>query len=111
MSQPMENSVGVTIEYQVLEDDGITPRDISTATVHQLIFKKPDRTLVTHEAVFSTDGTDGLLNIVTVDGDLAPGGVFQVSARLELPTFEGYTQVAIFDVSNALKAGKPYPNA
>ena len=68
-----QGSVGVTIVYQVLDSSG-NPRDISSFTTHELVFCKPNETVLTRPATFQTTGVDGILSYTTVAGDLDPYG-------------------------------------
>jgi hypothetical protein len=101
--QPQEGMIGLPIVYQVNTDqvdvngDPI-PRDISSFTTHDLIFQKPDRTVVVKTAEFFTDGSDGLLVYTTINGDLVPGGLFEVQSHLANAdgSIDETTEVAIF---------------
>jgi hypothetical protein len=101
MADPQENAIGIPIVYEVQDKDG-NPRDISSFTTHELVFQKPNKTVVVKPAVFFTDGTDGLLVYITVDGDLIPAGSFQVQAHLKNVTLEEYTGVDLFHCAKNL---------
>lgn len=60
--------------------------DVSAATTLNLIFKKPGGTVVTKSASFTTDGTDGQIEYITVDGDLDEVGNWQIQAYIVLPS-------------------------
>jgi hypothetical protein len=92
MTSVQENTVGSVIEYQVLDTDG-APLDISGATNTQLIFKNPSGVTITKTAAFVSDGTDGKLQYVTVEGDLVGYGAWQIQAHLTLLGADGRTEV------------------
>jgi hypothetical protein len=58
--------IGTVFEVTLKDCDVIV--DISTATEMYIIFQKPDGTKLTFDAEFTTDGEDGKLQYVTVDG-------------------------------------------
>src|SRR5262245_35840687 len=98
-----EGTVGADIQYTVLDENG-APKDISSATVKKLIFRKPDKTELTVVAAFVTDGASdpgkGLLRYVTTTvNDLSPPGNYRIQADLVMPGFTGRTGVDLFSVS------------
>ena len=104
MTSVQENTAGAVIEYQILDQDGVTPLDISAATNTQLIFKNPSGVTITKTAAFVTDGTDGKLQYVTVAGDLVGYGAWQIQAHLTLLGADGRTEVERFGVEKNLGA-------
>jgi hypothetical protein len=103
MAQPQEGAVGLTIIYQVNTDQvnvngDPVPRNISSFTTHDLVFKKPDGSKVVKPGAFVTDGSDGLLSYVTVAGDLVPNGSFRVQAHLVSATLDEMTETDLFHV-------------
>lgn len=96
-----ENAVGAQIEYTVLDANG-DPKDISTATIKKLVFKKPNGVVVEKTAAFTNSGSDGKLMVTSIDGDLQPYGIFQVQALLTIGTFNSKTVTATFPVSRNL---------
>lgn|SRR5678816_1203076 len=101
MADPMQGAVGLPIVYQVQDKDG-NPRDISTFTTHELVFQRPDKTVIVKPADFVSDGSDGQLQYTTVDGDLDLYGSFQTQAHLVKVGIEEYTEPAIFHVARNL---------
>lgn len=77
------DDVGTSFEVTLL--DGDTVVDISSASVLQVLFKKPDLTLVIKTANTKTDGTDGVLQYVSASGDLDQIGSWQIQARVMFP--------------------------
>lgn len=78
-----ENDIGTVFEV-TLKDNG-TVVNISGATVTKdIIFKKPDGTLVTQAASFTNTGTDGKLQYVSKSGDLTPTGKWELQAFIKI---------------------------
>jgi hypothetical protein len=93
-----ENAIGIPIEYSV-RDFNNNQKDISGATTKKLLFKKPNGVRFEKSAEFSNPpGTDGLLLVMTVDGDLMPYGVYEVQAELTFPTSGLRTAIDTFPV-------------
>lgn len=88
--------IGTIFEVTVM--DGAVVVDISTASVKQFVFRKPDRTLLTKAALFATDGTDGKLRYTTILNDLDPEGGWQLQVHLTLPTGDWRSDIQSFVV-------------
>ncbi len=97
MANPQEGAIGAHIRYQVLDEAGL-PKDIGGATLKQLIFGRPNKTTFTVNANLYTNGADGILEYVTIDGDLMPYGRYQAQSDLVMPGFSGRTGIATFIV-------------
>lgn len=74
------------------------PIDISASTVKELIFRKPDGSVVTVTADFVTNGEDGALEWITEAGDMEPWGTYQVQPNIAIPGFTGRGQRVPFEV-------------
>lgn len=95
------NDIGTVFELTVYEGDVIV--DVSSAVSLNIYFRKPDGTTVlTKSAAFTTDGTDGKIRYVTVDGDLDTTGGWKIQGRVELPTGRWSTDVQSFKVYSNL---------
>lgn len=94
------NDVGTQILITIKE--GNVAVDLSTATVKQFDFKKKDGTTVVKDADFYTDGTDGILEYITLDGDIDQVGKWSVQPYLELPNWQGHTQKVDFRVGDLI---------
>ena len=98
-SSIQENTIGAPLTFTVLEPASTQAMDISLASVKNLIFKKPNGVRITKTNVpFATDGTDGKLKYITIDGDLAPAGKWAVQAYIVKPGIDGRTKEGLFDV-------------
>lgn len=72
--------------------------DLSSAGTLQLIFQKPDGTLLQKTAVYTGNGTDGRIQYVTVAADLTTPGVWHLQGRIVIGTNEWRTNVQTFTV-------------
>lgn len=84
-----------------VKEDGIAI-DISTATIMQIIFQPPSGVSITQTAVFFTDGTDGVMQYVTVADDLNIGGDWKLQGYIVLPTWQGHGDQVEFKVYDNL---------
>lgn len=94
----------IVIRYQVLESDGVTPKNISSASAASLKFRKPDGTAIIKTLTlpddFYTDGQDGILKygpVLETDLDLA--GTYKVQALITMTNFDGPCEVDVFTVN------------
>jgi hypothetical protein len=97
MADVQENTVGVVIEYTVLDDEGVA-LDISGATTKKLYFKKPNGVVISKDAEYVSDGSDGKLQFSTTAGDLSPYGKWSCQAYLVKSGLDGRTAKAEFSV-------------
>jgi hypothetical protein len=91
--------IGAVIRLTVYEDG--SPKNISSAVPKQLKIRKPDGSVTTKTASFSTDGTNGQLQCVTDISDLDQEGRYTVSAYMTIGSWTGYTSPATFSVEIA----------
>ena len=101
MAEVQEATVGVLIEYTVLDVDG-DALDISGATTKKLIFKKPNGVVVSKDADYVSDGADGKLQYSSILGDLTPYGKWEVQAYIVRSGLDGRTEVETFEVRRNL---------
>lgn len=96
------NDTGTTLEVEITEWDEVTktyiPVDISAATTKNIIIKRPDGTTVTVVGVFTTDGTDGKLYIITASGHLPISGTYYIQGSVALATWVGSSSIGDFIV-------------
>ena len=100
MADIQQGDIG-TILRATLEDSG-TVVDVSTATVKQIKLQKPDGTDVTKTAVFTTDGSDGKIQYVTVADDLDQSGEWKIQGYVEMPNWQGHSAKDTFFVGQNL---------
>lgn len=72
--------------------------DVSTVTTKQLIFRKPDGTLLTKTATFDTDGTDGVIKYTSASGDLDVKGQWKMQGYVVFPGGSWKTSIHDFEV-------------
>jgi hypothetical protein len=77
-----QDNVGSTIQLTVL--DGGVAVDLTTATSVSLRFKKPDGNVFDRDGDISSAPDDGLVEYVTVAGDIDQDGVWQLQATVEM---------------------------
>jgi hypothetical protein len=73
-----------TIIRLTIKDQDKAVIDLSSATTKQIILGLPAGTSSTKTAVFFSDGTDGVIQYVTVSGDLSVSGPWKVQGRIVL---------------------------
>tara|TARA_R100001377_G_C3117860_1_gene84877 strand:+ start:218 stop:544 length:327 start_codon:yes stop_codon:yes gene_type:complete len=86
IEQAHENDIGTTFRVTVYDtnSDGTTKvADINTASVKKMTFEKPDGQTFERVAVFTTNGSDGQIEYVSVDGDLVPAGNWKLQAYVK----------------------------
>lgn len=64
-----------------VKEEGVAV-DISTATQLILYMRKPNGVTYTLTPSFYTDGTDGIIKYLTVDGDLNAPGTYKLQAKI-----------------------------
>lgn len=85
----------------LINEDGIAV-DLSTAAVKNILFGKPDGTVVTKPAAFVTSGVDGKITYSTIAGDLDEAGVWTVQGYVETATQKLWTDTIQFLVKSNL---------
>lgn len=68
-SEIHKNDKGTAFRVTIKDETG-TAVDLSGGSAKYIIFEKPDRTIVSKDASFYTDGTDGVIQYVTESGFL-----------------------------------------
>ena len=69
------NDVDTIFETEI-RDNTNSVVDISSASIKNFLFSKPNLSIVTRTGVFTTDGTDGLLRYNTLSGDINAIGIW-----------------------------------
>jgi hypothetical protein len=83
--------IGVLITFE-------THEDLSVATTHNLLHKKPDGTAGTWVGVVS--GTK--LQYISIAADFSQAGPYEVQAHVITPTWAGHSDVDHFEVKGNL---------
>jgi len=96
-----KGAIGLIFKFTVIEDGATV--NISTATIKNFVFRRPvSDTDLSVPASFFTDGKDGILQYVTVSGDLNETGLWTAQAYLEMGGFKGFTDTTSFIVESNL---------
>jgi hypothetical protein len=90
--------VGTVITVTIVEDDGTTAINVSTATTKKIYIKKSDGTVITGTASFTTDGTDGKIYYTIASGNLSIPGTYQAQGYVEIGSAKYYSTVGTFTV-------------
>lgn len=94
------NDIGTKFEVTIKDNELIV--DISDATTKEIIFKKPDDSVLTKPASFTTDGIDGKMEYSVVSGDLNVSGLWKLQVRIVTPSGEWKTDITDFPVVDNL---------
>lgn len=96
------NDIGTIFEITLYDCDIILP-DLSEATKMVIKFQKPDkRTTIDQIASFKSDGNDGIIQYITIDGDLDEIGNWKIQAYIETPSGSWSSDIAKFKVHSNL---------
>ncbi len=74
------------------------PRDISAALTREVIFTKPDDTVVPKPALFVTGGLDGAIKYVIETGLIDQAGIWDIQGRVAGTGFEARTEKTRLEV-------------
>jgi hypothetical protein len=92
--------VGTIFRITIVENNSVTPVNVSGATVKTIHFQKGDGTRVSKTAVFYTDGSDGIIQYVGIAADVDVAGTWQMQGYVEMPSGKFYSEIATFKVRN-----------
>lgn len=101
VEQAQVNDIGTVFRvtvYDTTNTGSTTVADISDATVLKFYFLTPEDSKKERTASFVNDGTDGLIQYTTVDGDLSCEGTWSLQAYVETPGGKWHTNSANFKV-------------
>lgn len=91
-----QGDIGTVLRLTVM--DGADIVNISSASIKQMIFTKPSMAKMTKDATFTTDGTDGQIEYVTVEGDLNEVGIWYRQAYIVMSGWTGHSDTSSFPV-------------
>lgn len=95
--------IGTPIIVTLVDETGAAV-DVSGATEMVILLQPPDKTLIEKTAEHVTDGTDGKIQYVTIDGDLSQPKKWLMQARVTLPTGTWSSSTTSFTVLPNLAA-------
>ena len=93
---------GTTFRVQLLDCDTGSVLPVDAASVKEIIFEDPLGTVTRYAAVFTTDGTDGLIEYVVIIGDLDMSGTWTIQGYVEGTGFKNSSSISTFEVSDIL---------
>lgn len=85
-------------EFRVTITDEDVAVDLSSASIIQLIFKKPSGDTLTVDATLHTDGTDGIIYYNAVDGDINESGIWKLQSYVMVGSAAYSSTVGTFKV-------------
>lgn len=91
------NDIGTTIKAAIVDQDG-NALDVSGASTLQLIFLKPNGVQETKTATMTSGGADGIIQYVTVSGDLDVPGIWKSQGFIIDAGKEHKSSVDVFHV-------------
>jgi hypothetical protein len=94
--------IGTVFMIPIVEEDGISPIDISGCTVRKILFKKSNGVKISKDAIFATDGKDGIIQYTGIDGDIDISGYWHMQGYIELPSGKFYSEITRFKVEKNL---------
>lgn len=97
MRSPHVDDWGTPFSMTIYKSNN-TVLDISSASPISIIFTMPDGTHFEREATLVTDGTDGKMKYLTVDGDLSASGGWTYQGRVTFINGEWSTDLIAFTV-------------
>jgi len=93
--------VGTVFRLSIVDTAG-TAIDVSTATVKYINFQDPSGVKTQKTAAFYTDGSDGIIQYTTVDGDIDEVGTWMVQGYVETSLGKFWTEKDSFKVYSTL---------
>ena len=94
--------VGTVFELKIVEDDGVTAIDVSSASVKKIYFMDAFGTQKNATAVFTTDGSDGKIRYMSVAGFIDSLGMWSMQGYVEIGAFKGYSLKTGFKVNSVI---------
>ena len=86
----MQIELGIKETYNYL--------NLSSASIKNIVIKKPSGAYLIVSGSFSTNGTDGKIYYNTQAGDLSEPGIYKVQGQIAIGNFSGYTTATQFTV-------------
>lgn len=84
--------------FRVTIKDGTAIVDVSNVDSKLILFQKPSGEVLTKTATLYTNGTDGIIQYVAIDGDLSEIGTWQIQAKIDFGSDVFYTDIQKFKV-------------
>lgn len=97
-----KNDIGTLFKLTVKDEDSSVV-NLSSASTKEILIEKPDTTVLTKTASFTTDGTDGLIEYNTISGDIDTIGKYKIQGKVILSGSTWYTDIKTFYVNDNLE--------
>jgi len=98
------NDIGTQFRLTYKDQDS-NAIDISSATVNQIMFQRPDATTFSKNMGFLTNGTDGIATYTTVSGDLNFPGIWAFQGYVGMPSGTWFSDITRFTVYENIYLG------
>ena len=93
------NDIGTVFECTIVDcQEPPVLIDISSDTLKEIRFRRPDTTTLIKTGVFKTDGTDGILQYTSIIDDLDMEGTWNIQAKVQLSDGTWYSEIGSFIV-------------
>ena len=97
MAEIHVGDAGTALEYEIRDEKGAIV-DVSTATIKQVTYRRPNGTKFVRALDFVTTGIDGLVRYTTTPEDLDKAGTWKAQVYVELGSGKWYSTTASFPV-------------
>jgi hypothetical protein len=88
--------VGTPFKITVYDVDGVV--NLSSCTSKKIYLEKPSGETLEKTASFLTDGSDGIIQYLTIQGDIDEVGTWQIQAKIEFSNSKFSTDIQKFKV-------------
>lgn len=88
----------IGVRFTVTIKDGEDIVDVSSASLKQLLFQRPNGSILTKTASLFSDGTDGIIIYTTTSGDLSEAGNWKLQGYVEFGSSHYHSDVVTFRV-------------
>lgn len=96
-----KDDVGTVFKLEIKDQDGAVVNVSGTSVPKDIIFRKPNGTILTKTASYTTDGSDGFIQYTTGSGDLTPVGNWE---------YQGFVSINAGSWKTDIKNFKLYKN-
>ena len=94
--------VGTIFELTIVEKDGVTPVNVSTASVKKIYFMDPAGVKKNATASFTTNGSDGKIRYTSVAGFINSLGMWSMQGYVEIGSAKYYSEKTGFKVNSVI---------
>ena len=93
-----KGDVGTPIVLELISNKTNLVIDVSGSTAISFLFEKPSGDTMLRVGSLYTDGTDGMIEYVTVDGDVDEEGKWEAEGYVVTPTRKFFTKKTVISV-------------